>query len=113
MAETNLIHFGVDPQLASLRGKLLMSFGFQIHSCSSLSEIEAAMRRRKMQGCIVCQTVPEKLVESAEAMLRAYRIPLLVLSNNGKSMAESSSVHYSSSSAREFLPKLQAMMPKH
>ena len=112
MAPTNLIHFGVDPQLASLRSKLLMSFGFQMHSCSSLSELDATLKRRNIQGCLVCQTVPGKMLETVEKLLAENRIPMLVLTSEGPQLAETASIRYSSTAAREFLPKLQAMMSR-
>ncbi len=111
MSETNLIHFGVDQQLASLRSKLLMSFGYQMHICSSLSELETTIKRRRVQGCVICQTVPAKLITDAQALLRDFHIPILVLSNEAHDIAESPTLRYSTSAVREFLPKIEAMMP--
>jgi hypothetical protein len=112
MSETNLIHFGVDQQLASLRSKLLMSFGYQMHLCSSLSELETTVRRRRVQGCVICQTVPAKLITDAQVLLRDLNIPILVLTNGTHELAESPTLKYSSSSVRDFLPKIEAMMPR-
>jgi hypothetical protein len=111
MAETNVIHFGVDQQLASLRSKLLMSFGYQMHLVSSLSDLETTMRRRRIQGCMICQSVPEKLLADAQIMMANFSVPVLVLTNDPAGKVDSSYLHYSASSAREFLPKLQKMMP--
>lgn len=112
MSETNLIHFGVDQQLASLRSKLLMSFGYQMHLCSSLSELEVTVRGRRIQGCVICQTVPVKLISDAQLLLRDLNVPILVLTTGPQEAKESPMLKYSTSSVREFLPKIEAMMPR-
>jgi hypothetical protein len=111
MSDTNVIHFGVDPQLAALRGKLLMSFGCQVHLCSSLTELEYTLKKRRIQCCIVCQTVPDVLSQSAANLLALHRIPALVLSAKADCMTVLPGVVVSSPSAREFLPKLKAIVP--
>ena len=89
-----------------------MSFGYQMHLCSSLSELETTVRRRRVQGCVICQTVPAKLITDAQVLLRDLNIPILVLTNGTHDLAESATLKYSSSSVRDFLPKIEAMMPR-
>lgn len=88
-----------------------MSFGYQMHLCSSLSELEVTVRRRRVQGCIICQTVPDKLISDAQTLLKDLHVPILVLTNGSHDRSESNMLKYSTSSVREFLPKLEAMMP--
>lgn len=117
MSDTNILYFSVDQQLASLRSKLLMSFGYQMHVCSSLADLEATLGRRRVQACIICQTVPDKLVHDAEHLLLNYKIPILVLTSGQEAgvaagaKVESPMLRYCSSSAREFIPRLEALVP--